>query len=151
MKVAVLGAAGYAGGELLRLLSGHPEVTDWVATSRSHAGERVADVHPGLAPLTEARFHDLAPGAAARGRDVVFLCLEHGASSRLAEEVFAADPGLVVDLAADFRVRDPELYRRYYGPHPAPGLLGRFRYGLADIVGAELRGDRAIEAPGCFA
>jgi N-acetyl-gamma-glutamyl-phosphate reductase common form len=77
--------------------------------------------------------------------------LEHGASSRLAEEVFAADPGLVVDLAADFRVRDPELYRRYYGPHAAPGLLDRFRYGLADIVGAELRGARAIAAPGCFA
>ncbi len=60
-------------------------------------------------------------------------------------------PGLVVDLAADFRVRDPALYERYYGPHPAPHLLERFAYGLADVAGAELRGARAIAAPGCFA
>jgi N-acetyl-gamma-glutamyl-phosphate reductase common form len=151
VRVAVLGAAGYAGGELLRLLIGHPEVTEWVATSRSQAGKSVAEAHPALAALTEARFDGASPGEAARGADVVFLCLEHGESSRVAGEVFAADPGLVVDLAADFRVRDPALYRRYYGPHTAPELLDRFRYGLADVVGAELRGARAIAAPGCFA
>lgn len=151
MKVAVLGAAGYAGGELLRLLQGHPEVREWVATSRSQAGKPVADAHPALAPLTDARFSGAAPREAAEGRDVVFLCLEHGESSRLAGEVLAAGPSLVVDLAADFRVRDPELYRRYYGPHPAPELLSRFTYGLADVVGPALRGARAIAAPGCFA
>ncbi|HUF36607.1 MAG TPA: N-acetyl-gamma-glutamyl-phosphate reductase [Gemmatimonadales bacterium] len=151
MKVAVLGAAGYAGGELLRLLLQHPEVREWVATSRSQAGRPVGEVHPGLAPLTDARLIDVAPGPAARGTDVVFLCLEHGESSRVAAEVLAAGPGLVVDLAADFRVRDPELYRRYYGPHPAPELLERFTYGLADVAGPRLRGARAIAAPGCFA
>jgi N-acetyl-gamma-glutamyl-phosphate reductase len=151
MKVAVLGAAGYAGGELLRLLHGHPDVTEWVATSRSRAGGLVADSHPALAPLTDARFLGVAPGEAARGRDVVFLCLEHGESSRIATEVFEAGPRLVVDLAADFRVRDPELYARYYGPHPAPQLLQCFTYGLADVAGAGLRDARAIAAPGCFA
>ena len=151
MRVAVVGAAGYAGGELLRLLLQHPEVADLVATSRSQAGKAVADAHPMLAPLTDARFVGAAPGEIARGRDVVFLCLEHGESSRIAAEVLDADPGLVVDLAADFRVRDPELYRRYYGAHTAPELLDRFVYGLADVAGLSLRGARAIAAPGCFA
>jgi len=151
MRVAVLGAAGYAGGELLRLLLGHPEISSWIATSRSQAGKPVGEVHPGLAPLTDARFAGASPTEAARGADVVFLSLEHGESSRVAGEVLAAGPGLVVDLAADFRVRDPALYERYYGPHPAPELLPCFTYGLADVVGERLRGARAIAAPGCFA
>ena len=82
---------------------------------------------------------------------MVFLCLEHGESSRVAGEVFDAGPGLVVDLAADFRVRDLRLYQRYYGPHAAPDLVPRFTYGLADVVGCRLRGAAAIAAPGCFA
>jgi N-acetyl-gamma-glutamyl-phosphate reductase common form len=151
VRVAVVGAAGYAGGELLRLLLQHPEVTDLVATSRSQAGKPIADAHPVLAPLTGARFSGAAPGEIAQGRDVVFLCLEHGESSRIAGEVLEAGPELLIDLAADFRVRDPELYRSYYGPHPAPELLERFRYGLADVAGESLRGARAIAAPGCFA
>lgn len=151
MKVAVVGGAGYAAGELLRLLLQHPEVTDCLATSRSQAGKSIGEVHPGLAPLTEARFSDMEAGPAARNRDVVFLALEHGESSRVAREVFAADPTLVVDLAADFRIRDLDLYQRYYGSHPAPDLLSRFRYGLADLIGPDLRGARAIAVPGCFA
>jgi N-acetyl-gamma-glutamyl-phosphate reductase len=151
VKVAVLGAAGYAGGELLRLVHGHPEVTELIATSRSQAGKPIGDTHPAVAPLTDARFSGAEPGEAARGSDVVFLCLEHGESSRIAAEVLDAGPALVVDLAADFRVRDPALYARYYGAHPSPDLLGRFAYGLADVAGQELRGARAIAAPGCFA
>ena len=151
MKVCVIGAAGYAGGELLRLLLQHPEVSECIATSRSQAGKPIASAHPALAAVTEARFSGATPGEAARGRDVVFLSLEHGESSRVAGEVFDAGPGLVVDLAADFRVRDRELYERYYGPHTAPDLLPRFTYGLADVVGCQLRGASAIAAPGCFA
>ena len=151
MNVAVVGAAGYAGGELLRLLYQHPEVRDCVATSRSRGGAPIAEAHPALASVTDARFSGAGAGEVARGRDVVFLCLEHGESSRVAGEVFAARPGLVVDLAADFRVRDRALYERYYGPHPAPDLLPRFCYGLADVLGPGLRGAGAIAAPGCFA
>lgn len=151
MKVAVLGAAGYAGGELLRLLLQHPGVSQWVATSRSQGGTSIADTHPALATLTDARFSGATAGEASRGRDVVFLCLEHGESSRVAGEVFDAGPGLVVDLAADFRVRDLQLYQRYYGAHAAPDLVGRFTYGLADVIGAGLRGVKAIATPGCFA
>jgi N-acetyl-gamma-glutamyl-phosphate reductase len=149
--VAVIGAAGYAGGELLRLLLQHPDVAECVATSRSQAGKPVGGTHPGLASVWDARFSGATPGEAARGRDVVFLGLEHGESSRVAGEVFDAGPGLVVDLAADFRVRDLALYQRHYGPHTAPDLLPRFTYGLADVVGCGLRGASAIAAPGCFA
>lgn len=151
MKVAVVGAAGYVGGELLRLVLQHPDISEVVATSRSQAGRPIAEVHPALAPLTEARFAGMTAGEAARGQDVVFLSLEHGESSRVAGEVFDAAPGLVVDLAADFRVRDLRLYEQYYGPHAAPDLVTRFTYGLADVRGTDLRGATALAAPGCFA
>jgi len=151
MKVAVIGAAGYTGGELLRLLLHHPQVTECVATSRSQAGKPIADTHPALATLSEARFSGQGPGEVARGRDVVFLCLEHGESAHVAGDVLDAGPGLVVDLAADFRTADLRLYERYYGAHSAPELVPRFVYGLADVLGQQLRGARAIAAPGCFA
>lgn len=151
MKVAVVGAAGYVGGELLRLVLQHPDLSEVVATSRSQAGRPIAEVHPALAPLTEARFAGLTAGEAARGQDVVFLSLEHGESSKVAGEVFDAAPGLVVDLAADFRVRDLRLYERYYGPHAAPDLVTRFTYALADVRGGELHGATALAVPGCFA
>jgi N-acetyl-gamma-glutamyl-phosphate reductase len=151
LRIAVIGAAGYAGGELLRLLLQHPETGELVATSRSQAGVPVGDVHPALAPLTDARFSGATPAEAARGADVVFLSLEHGESSRVAEEIFAQLPGLVIDLAADFRVSDLELYARYYGAHPSPALVPQFTYGLADILGPALLGTKAIAAPGCFA
>ena len=151
MKVAVVGGAGYAAGELLRILLQHPRVTECVVTSRSQAGKPIGEVHPTLAPLTGARFSGATAGEVARGRDVVFLALEHGESSKVAPVVIDAGPDLVVDLAADFRVQDLQLYQRYYGDHPAPELVSRFRYGLADIAGAKLRGASAIAAPGCFA
>ncbi len=151
LRIAVVGGAGYAGGELLRLLLQHPEVGECVATSRSQAGKPIAEVHPTLAPLTDARFSGATPAEIARGRDVVFLALEHGESSRMAEEIFEAGPGMIVDLAADFRVAAPRLYERFYGAHPSPDLVGRFVYGLADVAGSSLRGATAIAAPGCFA
>lgn len=151
MKVAVIGAAGYAGGELLRLLLQHPDVTDVIATSRSQAGKALAEVHPQVATLTDRVFLASAAAEAARGRDVVFLALEHGESSRVAGEVLAATPGVVIDLAADFRTRDLQLYQRFYGPHSAPDLLSAFTYALADVAGPTLRGVRAMAAPGCFA
>jgi N-acetyl-gamma-glutamyl-phosphate/LysW-gamma-L-alpha-aminoadipyl-6-phosphate reductase len=151
MKVAVIGGAGYAAGELLRLLLQHPHVTECVATSRSQAGKPIGEVHPALAPMGGARFSGATAGEAARGQDVVFLALEHGGSSKVASDVFDAGPGLVVDLAADFRVQDLRLYERYYGSHAAPELVSRFRYGLADVAGPKLRGASAIAAPGCFA
>ena len=112
MKVAVIGGAGYVAGELLRLLLQHPGVTECVASSRSQAGKPIGEVHPALAPLTGARFSGATAKEAARSQDVVFLALEHGASSTVVGEIFDAGPALVIDLAADFRVQDLRLYER---------------------------------------
>lgn len=151
MKVVVAGGAGYVGGELLRLLLQHPAIDEVSATSRSQAGKPIAEIHPALGLLTDARFSGDDPAAAARGKDVAFLALEHGESSRVMGDVLDAGPGMVVDLAADFRIHDGRLHERFYGAHPAPELVHRFHYGLADVVGDALRDARAIAAPGCFA
>ena len=151
LSVAVIGAAGYAGGELLRLLSQHPEVNDYIATSRSQAGMRIGEVHPALAAVSDATFSNASPAEAASGRDVVFLALEHGESSKIAAEVLNSGAGLVIDLSADFRVQDLSLYEKFYGAHTAPELVRCFTYGLADVLGTSLRGKRAVAVPGCFA
>jgi N-acetyl-gamma-glutamyl-phosphate/LysW-gamma-L-alpha-aminoadipyl-6-phosphate reductase len=151
VRVALIGAAGYVGGELLRILLQHPEVRECVATSRSQAGKPVSSVHPSLALLTEARFSGASAAEAGRHADVVFLALEHGQSSQLMGELIDAGPGLVVDLSADFRIQDGRLHERYYGSHPAAELVHRFRYALADVLGTRLRGATALAAPGCFA
>lgn len=151
MKVAVIGAAGYAGGELLRLVLQHPDITEVIATSRSQAGKSIADHLPALGLLTDARFAADAPAEVARGQDVVFLALDHGESTDVMGDVIDAGPRLVIDLAADFRIHDGRLYEQHYGPHRAPSLLHRFAYGLADVRGDTLRDARAIAAPGCFA
>lgn len=152
MKVAVVGGAGFVGGELLRLLNAHPEVSEIVAVSRSHAGRPLAEVHPGLAGI-EGAFSAEAPERAARGRDVVFLALEHGAANALAGGILDAGPGIVCDLSADFRLRDDVLHARHYGERTASarGIARRFVYALADLAGGELRGARALAIPGCFA
>jgi N-acetyl-gamma-glutamyl-phosphate reductase common form len=151
MRVAVVGAAGFVGGELLRILLQHPEIEEITATSRSQAGRPIAEAHPSLATLTDDRFADLEPQEAARARDVVFLALEHGESSLIAPAIFDAQPGLVVDLAADFRIHDRGLRERHYGTHAAADLQQGFRYALADVEGEALRGARALAVPGCFA
>ena len=151
MKVAVIGAAGYVGGELLRLVLQHPDMREVTATSRSLAGTPIADQHPAMALLTDARFAAHAPAEVARGKDVVFLALEHGDSSKIMAGLIDSGPGMIVDLAADFRIHDGRLHARHYGAHPAASLVHRFAYGLADIRGEELRGANAIAAPGCFA
>lgn len=151
MRVAVIGSAGYVGGELLRIVLQHPELRECVAVSRSQAGKALAEVHPGLAMLSEARFSGASAAEAARGVDVVFLALEHGQSSEVMGEIIDAGPGLIVDLAADFRIQDGRLHQRYYGGHPAPEMVHRFRYALADVLGTTLRGATALAAPGCLA
>src|SRR5579875_2198688 len=122
-KVAVLGASGYPGAELLRLLAGHPRFEVVTATARSHEGKAVADVYPSLA----AAYPDLAFGpteaSAAEGADLAFCALPHGASQALVPELLGR-VGHVVDLAADFRLKDPGLYPVWYGgPHTCPELL----------------------------
>jgi len=149
MKATVIGASGFVGGELLRLLHGHPEMGEIVAVSRSRAGRPIAEAHPSLAGV-DGVFAAMAPGEAARGRDVVFLCLEHGEAEGVVDEIVGAQPGIVCDLSADFRVRDRGLHERHYGPRRS-SAAGRFVYALADVLGPSLRDADALAAPGCFA
>ena len=151
LRVAVLGASGYVGGELLRLLSGHPEVGEVRAYSASGVGKVWGDVHPSLAHLPPARFEAADAGAAAAWADVLFLALPHGSSQTAMAEIEAAGPRLVVDTAADFRLHDRSLAESTYGPHADFDRVAVFRYGLADVEGEALAGATRIAAPGCFA
>lgn len=152
LRVAVLGASGYVGGELLRLLVGHPSVDEVRGCSSSRAGEPWGAVHPSLVNLSSERvFEPLDAEAAGRWADVVFLALPHGSSQRLIEAVEAGAPDLVVDTAADFRLADRRRAEAVYGDHSSPELLGTFACGLADVEGARLAGSRRIAVPGCFA
>lgn len=151
MKVTVLGGAGYAAGELVRLLLGHPDVHRVRVVSRSAAGQKLAQVHPALTSMTDDAFVALEPKEAAAGEDAVFLALEHGASSKLMPELLGATTGSVLDLAADFRIQDATLRERHYGAHPSAELVPGFTYALCDVLGPALRGKRLLAIPGCFA
>lgn len=150
MKVGVIGASGYAGGELLRLLAGHPELEVAVAQGDRSAGAALSTVHPALA----GAYGDLVLGALDAGElaglDVVFSCLPSGRAHEVVPAL-AGEVGLVVDLSADFRLRDPAAYPTWYGfEHSAPDLLATAVYGLPELNRSELAGATLIAAPGCY-
>ncbi|MFK0250078.1 N-acetyl-gamma-glutamyl-phosphate reductase [Amycolatopsis azurea] len=146
VKVAVAGASGNAGGELLRLINGHPELVLGPITAGTQVGSSVSEVHPGLTELSD-RVFEPTETAVLDTADVVFLALPKGHSSRLAAEL---TPSIrVVDLGPDFRLTDPLAWERYYGGTHA----GSWTYGLPEIPGARKRiaGARRVATPGCYA
>lgn len=149
IRAAVLGASGYIGGELLRLLLGHPRVTTVAATSRRLAGRRVDGVHPNLREHTDLVFtHPDSPGDC----DVLFSALPHGYSMSRMPALLENVTDHVIDLSADFRLPDPDLYKRYYGTeHCAPHLLDTFVTGLPECHRDRLRTARRVSIPGCNA
>jgi N-acetyl-gamma-glutamyl-phosphate reductase len=131
-RVAVAGASGYVGGELLRLLAAHPGLDVVGAAAHGSAGRLVGDVHPGLRSLAGMTFSDTTP-AALRSADLVFMALPHGASAALAADL--ADGQKIIDLGSDHRLTDAEAYARYYGgPHHAA-----WTYGLPELPGQRAR------------
>ncbi|MEE1939117.1 N-acetyl-gamma-glutamyl-phosphate reductase [Streptomyces sp. TRM 70361] len=145
VRAAVAGASGYAGGELLRLLAGHPEVEIGALTGNSNAGRRLGELQPHLAPLAD-RVLEPTTAEVLGGHDVVFLALPHGQSAAVAEQL--GDEALVVDCGADFRLRDAGDWERFYGsPH-----AGTWPYGLPELPGARdaLTGSRRVAVPGCY-
>ena len=148
--VAVLGASGYTGAELLRLLAWHPYFDVVAVTAAAHEGAAVADLYPGLAAAYPGlRFGPTVAAAAARA-DLVFCALPHGASQKLVPELLGT-VGHVVDLSADFRLKDPGLYPTWYGAeHTCPELLEQAVFGLPELDRERLAGARLVAAPGCY-
>ncbi|HEX7195420.1 MAG TPA: N-acetyl-gamma-glutamyl-phosphate reductase [Candidatus Limnocylindria bacterium] len=145
VRVAVVGAAGYAGGELVRLLAGHPSVEIASVHARGREGAPLAGELPHLAPLGLA-FTEADPGDV----DVAFLALPHGASAPIASALLGRGV-TVVDIGADFRLRDADAYATWYGgPHPEPSLLADAVYGLTEWAREPLAGARLIANPGCY-
>ena len=148
MRAAVVGASGYTGGELLRLLLAHPDIEVEQATSERLGGKFVHSVHPQLRGRTALRFVSRAELEPA---DVLFLALAHGESSREIEQLRALAP-VIIDLSADFRLRDADAYPGWYGwRHPCPQLLDEAVYGLSELHRDELRGASLIATGGCLA
>ncbi|MCU1672272.1 MAG: N-acetyl-gamma-glutamyl-phosphate reductase [Frankiales bacterium] len=143
MTAAVAGASGYAGGELLRLLLGHPSLEVGVLAAGSSAGLPVTDLHPQLPALADRVFAATDADALA-GSDVLFLALPHGESGPLAAQLPPDLP--VVDLGADFRLADPVAWQRFYGTPYA----GQWPYGLPELFRDDLRGATRIANPGCY-
>lgn len=149
VRAAVVGAAGYAGIELVRLLLGHPDMELTCVTSAGESGREVGELYPALAGCGLV-FTDPDSVRIAAAADVAFLAVPHTASLALAPTLLAS--GLtVVDLSADYRLHDPAVYEAWYGvPHTSPGLLAEAVYGLPELTRDDLRGARLIACAGCY-
>ena len=152
VKVCIVGASGYTGGELLRLLASHPYTEVVMATSREYVGRPIHYVHFNLRGIyRNLKFSELNLDLILKNCDTVFLSLPHGVSLTYVPKLYEA--GLtVVDLSADFRLKNPEAYKLWYGyEHPYQDLVKKAVYGLPELHRNELRGAKLIAAPGCNA
>lgn len=151
MKVGIIGGSGYAGGELLRLLLRHPQAEITIVTSQKYAGEYLYLMHPNLRGHTPLKFSPVDHEEIASKCDTVFLATPHGASKDFASDLLGR--GLkIIDLSADFRLKDPAAYQEHYRwIHPNPDLLDRAVYGLPELHRRELRGADLVACAGCMA
>jgi len=151
MKVGIVGASGYVGGELLRLLLLHPQVEVSLATSRGLKGEYVHRAHPNLRGITNLEFTDPNPSEIINGCDLLFLATPHGFSSKILPQFL--EPGLkIIDVSADFRLKNPSDYPKWYKwEHPCPELLPKAIYGLPELHREEIRTAQLVACPGCMA
>jgi len=152
-NIAIIGASGYSGEELVRLLLHHPHAELVAVTSRQNAGRTLAQVFPKFASHPKSktlRFSEAKAELLAKQADVVFLALPHGVAAEYAVPLL--DAGCtVIDLSADFRLRSPEIYKEFYAhDHPAPELLAKSVYGLPEIYREQIRKASLIASPGCY-
>lgn len=148
--VAILGASGYVGGELLRLLAGHPALVPTKLFASANASQPLATVHPHLALSYPERTFEAWTEGALDGIDLVFAALPHGQTQKIADALVASG-ARIVDLGADFRLDSADDYARWYGePHARPELLDRFVYGLPEFNRAAIQSAQCVAAPGCY-
>ena len=150
VRVGIYGASGYTGAELLRLCAQHPDFEVVLATADSQVGVRAADLYPSLAAAYPGLVFAAPDPAAADDLDLAFLALPHGASQHLVPDL-RKRVGHIVDLAADFRLKDAGLYPTWYGDeHTAPELLSEFAFGIPELFRADLQGAPLVAAAGCY-
>lgn len=152
-KVAIVGASGYSGEELINLLLRHKNIELTAVTSRQYSGKTIAEVHPRFASFPVARnlkFTNPQPAELTNQADIIFLALPHGVAAEYAVPLVNAGKK-VIDLSADFRLKSPEIYKEFYGhDHPAPQLLKTAVYGLPEIYRDEIKTASLIASPGCY-
>jgi N-acetyl-gamma-glutamyl-phosphate reductase len=155
VRVGIVGAAGYTGAELVRLVHAHPRLELAYVAARERAGQRLAEAVPSTAGVPGLGDRVLEPFEAEHAADVAARCdlaftaLPHAASARAGHALLAAGVR-VIDLSADYRLHDAAVYAKWYGEHPAPALLAEAVYGLPEIHRERLRGARLVAAPGCY-
>jgi len=153
VKVAIVGASGYSGEELVRLLLGHPHAELTAVTSRQYAGQTLAAIFPrfaGNAVADSLQFTEPNVEALTEAAEVVFLALPHGVAAEFAEPLLAAG-AKVIDLSADFRLNNASVYEEFYGnAHPAPMLLEQSVYGMSELHRDAIRNAKLIASPGCY-
>ncbi|MGQ9781573.1 MAG: N-acetyl-gamma-glutamyl-phosphate reductase [Nitrososphaeria archaeon] len=151
MKVGIVGGSGYVGGELLRILLTHDKVEIVSATSRQHVGEYIFKVHPNLKGVTNLQFSADDPVTVASKADIVFFAGPHGLSCKIVPKL--VESGVkIIDMSADFRLKDSAAYNKWYGwPHPAPDLLQKFVYGMPELHRQDLKSAKYVAVPGCMA
>jgi len=149
LKIGIYGASGYTGQELLRLLTGHPDADVVAITSRKFKGMPVSEVYPAFAGMTDLKFVDSSPENLASSCEVVFLAVPHGEAMKVAPE-FVATGIKVIDLSADFRLRDVSVYEKWYVKHTAPDLVKKAVYGLPELYRDDLKNAQFVANPGCY-
>ncbi len=149
MKIAIIGASGYTGQELVRVLARHPKVEIAHATSERFAGAAIADIFPSLRGVIDLRLSRLSIERIAQDSDFIFTALPHGTAMGVVEACIKAGKK-VVDLSADFRLKDQALYEQWYGKHSCPHLLLKAIYGLPELYRAEIKKGQLVANPGCY-
>ncbi|MEN6621622.1 MAG: N-acetyl-gamma-glutamyl-phosphate reductase [Smithella sp.] len=149
IKTAIFGASGYTGQELTRILSGHPEVDLVAVTSRRFDGQPVTEVFPSLYGLTSLKYENASPAEIAEKCDFIFLALPHGVSMEIAPAFISAGKK-VVDLSADYRLRELSIYEKWYAKHSSAGYLKEAVYGIPELYRTKIKDSQLVANPGCY-
>jgi N-acetyl-gamma-glutamyl-phosphate reductase len=149
LKTAIVGASGYTGQELIRILSGHPQVDLTAVTSRRFAGRSVSDVFPSLGSITALKYRNATAADIAEICDIVFLALPHGVSMEMAP-FFVGSGKKVIDLSADYRLRDAGVYEKWYTKHTGTDVLKDAVYGIPELYREAIKKAKLVANPGCY-